>query len=349
MDQPTPLTFLDDTGSGFTIEQDGTPVGPAVSTLDVVGAAVTYDESSDIHTLTVTGATWYTVNSGNPLTNDLGVAGDFALDIDTDDIYQKSADVTPPWVWVANIQGAPGPRGATGATGPGAGAQWWTGDDFVSPTAIDPGTGINFRWDDEHSTLTIEATGTLPNPLTIPELSLQVAPAAGSESLQAYSGGLVSRAGASGGSALDCAVVPAPYNLSNSKAPKIARYAGSYSQTSGSMATTLTFSTVIFGQNPPANREFVASLTLCQRLDDTATSGWAGTYLITAPFDGSGNLLTSSVWINQIGTVGPGAFPVVDADAVNNTKQFMVHIDNSETYSGNLTGYFEIEIAWVGA
>jgi hypothetical protein len=59
------------------------------------------------------GATWRN-GTGVP-SSSLGSNGDFYLDLDNSDVYNK---ISGSWVWIANIRGETGATGATGATGP---------------------------------------------------------------------------------------------------------------------------------------------------------------------------------------------------------------------------------------
>ena len=175
--------------------------------------------------------------------------------------------------------------------------------------------------------------------LSVSDISLQGAPASGKELLQAYSGQLVSRQGAG---YLDYAVSPVNGNASATAAPKINKYVRHY-QVSSQTSNSYTIPVAVAGQTMPANRVFYGNLVIVQRVDATATWGWAGTFLIEGTSDGSGNI--TAVAIVQTGTVGPAATPPsITVQQLGNTT-FQLTINNGSTV-GAITGMFKIEIGW---
>ena len=99
------------------------PAGPAGATGATGTAGADGADGAD-------GSVWWN-GTGAP-DSGLGVDGDFYLDLDNSDVYNR---VSGSWAWVANIQGEQGPPGTGSGT---AGSVWWNGTG-----APDSGLGVD--------------------------------------------------------------------------------------------------------------------------------------------------------------------------------------------------------------
>jgi hypothetical protein len=127
-------------------------------------------------------------------------------------------------------------------------------------------------------------------------------------------------------------------------APQVQKCQSPYTMTAPS-AITQPIRLALFGTNCPANRSFMATLKITQRVNSASTTGVAVLYLISGTTDSSG--IIDGVYITTTPMVaGPGSAIVVTVGIYSNT-QFYFYINNS-AFVGAITGYWQIEVAWVG-
>ena len=207
------------------------------------------------------------------------------------------------------------------------------------PLAINPkGAGVGF------GTTTPTTTCEVKGSFGLVASTLLAAPSTGKELVQRYSawgGQIIARHGGGYG---DEAITHANSVASSIQAPKIQKLNGTFA-TTGPGNYTQVIPLNHFGASVPANRTFMATLKLTQRLDAVTTSGIAIITLIAGEMDSSGNL--DSVYITTTPMVaGPGG-TIAIVVAVVSSNQFSFIVNN--TASGTITGFWQIELAWVGA
>jgi hypothetical protein len=194
-------------------------------------------------------------------------------------------------------------------------------------------------------TITPQARLHVSGPVALDCANLQAVLGVDKEILQAYDAvgsQLVSRHGGGFG---DEAVTHANLAGSSSKSPKHQKFCSQYSVTAPANFTQ-TISLSIFGSAMPANRSFVATLTLTQRVDSASTTGVAVITLIAGTTSGSGAL--DAVYITTTPMVaGPGGTGLSITVNVVSGTQFSFTVNNAY-FAGAITGYWEIELAWVG-
>jgi hypothetical protein len=169
---------------------------------------------------------------------------------------------------------------------------------------------------------------------TFHDATVGSAPGSGVELLQAYAGQLIARMQSEH---LDYAVTPVNIAGSPTKAPKIGQKASQYTLT-GPGTSTFNIATAFADQLMQANRSMYGLLLCTQRVEASATTGWAGLYLIEAHTDSSANIVTAAANITVIGTCG-GASPTVTVQG-NNDNSFTLSINN--TLGGTITGMWQL-------
>jgi hypothetical protein len=174
--------------------------------------------------------------------------------------------------------------------------------------------------------------------------TIQAALGVDHEILQAYDSvgsQIVSRHGGGFG---DQAVTYANLAGSTTKAPRDQKFCSPYTLTApASMTQNINLATL--GTNMPANRSFVATLTITQRTDAASTTGAAIITLICGTTNSSGNLDAVNITSTPM-VAGPGGTIIVTVAVVSsNVFSFSV---NDNALTGAITGYWKMEVSWVG-
>jgi hypothetical protein len=214
-------------------------------------------------------------------------------------------------------------------------AQVYTYHMLLQPNGGNVGVGTT------NPTATIHSGGSIGMDV----VTLQSALTADRELIQAYNVGLgsqlISRHGGGHGNE---AITHSNVASSATKAPQIQKYCSQFAASSPSTYTAA-INLDAFGANIPANRSFVAKLLFTQHVDEIITSGYSGFYIITGWTLPNGTL-SSTIYISSGVTAGTGtAVPTVTV-AAGTGLSFTFSIVN--TWTGNITGYWQIDVAWVG-
>lgn len=122
---------------------------------------------------------------------------------------------------------------------------------------------------------------------------------------------------------------------------------GAYSHIAPGGSSVIPVLVTIGANAPPPNRQLAGRLLVGQRLDTTATSGWAAQYTITGNTGSGGNLETVSLSA-PVGEVGIGGFGIRPTITVQvSALGFDITFANPNIGSGNVTGLFDLQIGWV--